>query len=75
MMYKVVMLGWREGLQKVSLSKLQMELLNKGLKEAKNNVDSLLEGNEVVIKIENENLAKEFSDKANSLGVNCVIRK
>jgi hypothetical protein len=42
-MEKIILDGWREGLDKVSLTKLQVDMLGKSLVESKLNVDSLLE--------------------------------
>lgn len=72
-MIKIILKSWREGLEKVSLSQLQIDLLEKSLKESKSNVDLLLEGNKVIIEVENPDLAKEFLHKADKLGVNCRI--
>ena len=72
-MSKIIMKSWREGLKKVSLTKLQVSLLHRPLAEAKNNVDFLLEGNEVEIETDNIALAQEFKIAANSIGVDCVI--
>ena len=72
-MAKVVMKSWREGLRKVSLTKLQVSLLDKSLVEAKNNVDSLLEGNKVEIATDNISLAQAFCIAANRIGVDCYI--
>ena len=41
-MTKVIMKSWREGMKKVSLSKLQVELLKTTLTIAKQNVDRLV---------------------------------
>ncbi len=72
-MAKIIMKSWREGLKKVSLAKLQVSLLHKPLKEAKNNVDLLLEGHEVEIETDDVALAQEFQIAANSIGVDCII--
>lgn len=69
----VVMKSWREGLEKVALSMLQMELLNMSLSASKKNVDSLLDDEEVRIEVEDDILAKKFVEEADKLGVNCVI--
>ena len=60
-------------MQKVSLSKLQKELLGKSLTESKNNVDLLLDDNEIIVEIEDEILAKKFYESAEKLGVNCLF--
>lgn len=65
--------SWREGLQKVELSILQMELLGMSLSESKKNVDSLLDDIEIRIEVDDNNLANKFVEEADKLGVNCYI--
>ncbi|GAA4160707.1 hypothetical protein GCM10022217_25160 [Chryseobacterium ginsenosidimutans] len=72
-MIKIVLNSWREGLEKVSLTKLQIDILGKSLKEAKINVDSLLEDKKVIIEINNLDLANEFLREAEKIGVNCQL--
>ncbi|MBB6235556.1 hypothetical protein HDC90_000153 [Pedobacter sp. AK013] len=72
-MIKIILTGWREGLDKVSLTKLQMEMLGKSLKESKLNVDILLDDEEVLIEIPNLDLASEFLKEAEKIGVNCIL--
>lgn len=70
-MAKVIFESWREGLEKVSLTKLQMDKLGLSLKESKSNVDSLLEDEKIILEIDDENLAREFLNEAEKIGVNC----
>jgi hypothetical protein len=72
-MVKLIMKSWRSGLEKVTLTMLQIELLKISLKEAKNNVDSLLDNNEVILEIENKKIALEFYEKAGKIGVNFFL--
>jgi hypothetical protein len=72
-MAKVILESWREGLKKVSLTRLQIDLLGKSLKESKLNVDSLLDDNEVIIEIDNLSLANEFLKEAEKIGANCQL--
>ena len=72
-MTKIILTGWRDGFEKVSLTKLQMELLNISLKESKKNVDSLLNGEEIILEIGDDSISKDFLEKANEIGVNCKI--
>lgn len=65
--------SWREGLEKISLTKLQMDKLGISLKQSKSNVDSLLDNVKVILEIDDENLAKEFLKDAEKIGVNCKI--
>ena len=69
----VIMKSWKEGLEKVSLSKLQIELLKLPLNEAKGNVDALLDGKEVTLNIKDENIAKQFFHEAERIGVEGVL--
>lgn len=73
-MAKIILKGWNDGLQKVSLTKLQIDLLGKSLKESKLNVDYLLDDKEVIIEIENLDLANEFIKEAEKIGVICRLR-
>jgi ribosomal protein L7/L12 len=73
-MQTLMLAGWRAGLQKVELAKLQQELLHLSLKEAKENVDRLLEAemdilpvSPVVLQVPDE-VAAEFSSRADELG-------
>jgi chaperonin cofactor prefoldin len=70
-MAKVVLVSWSEGLQKVSLTKLQMEMLGKSLKSAKSDVDLLLDDKEVVIEVGDPDLAQAFMEAAEKIGANC----
>ncbi len=72
-MVKVIFNSWREGLEKASLTKLQINMLGMSLVESKTNVDSLLDDEKVTIIIENKDLANEFLKKAEKIGVNCVL--
>lgn len=72
-MVKIVLDSWREGLKKVSLSEIQMSMLGKSLSEAKGNVDSLLDGEKVIIEIVDMDLALEFFNEAERIGVNCKL--
>lgn len=72
-MAKVILDSWREGLEKISLTKLQVNMLGKSLIESKSNVDSLLDDKKVIIEIESLDLANEFLKEAEKIGVNCVL--
>lgn len=74
-MTKIILCYWREGLKKVSLTKLQVELLGKSLKESKSNVDALLEGKEVIIEITSSELVDQFIEEAEKIGVNVKIAR
>lgn len=72
-MAKVIFEGWRDGLEKVTLTKLQVDLLGMSLRESKTNVDSLLDDKKVVIEIDDLELAHEFMKNAEKIGVNCKL--
>ena len=72
-MAKVILDSWREGLEKISLTQLQVNMLGKSLTESKNNVDSLLDDKKVVIEIESLDLANEFLKEAEKIGANCEL--
>ncbi|MBA3899679.1 MAG: hypothetical protein H0X62_05625 [Bacteroidetes bacterium] len=72
-MAKIILESWREGLEKISLTKLQVDILGKSLSESKLNVDSLLDDKMVIIEIDNLNLAHEFLKEAEEIGVNCKL--
>ncbi len=50
-----------------------MNLLGKSLKESKSNVDAILDDIEVIIVIDDKNLANEFHEKAKKLGALSVL--
>lgn len=60
-------------MKKISLTKLQTELLNISLKEAHENVTKLLDNIEVILDIEDLNLALNFIKRAEEIGVNCIL--
>lgn len=72
-MVKVILYNWREGLEKVSLTKLQRDMLGKSLRESKTNVDFLLSGKNVIIEVETIDLADEFLKEANKIDVDCEL--
>ena len=72
-MAKVILDSWREGLEKISLTKLQVNMLGKSLTESKNNVVSMLDDKKVVIEIESLDLANELLKEAEKIGANCEL--
>ncbi|MFH7014430.1 hypothetical protein ACHRV5_21460 [Flavobacterium sp. FlaQc-52] len=72
-MIKVIVESWRDGLEKVSLTKLQNENLGISLMNSKANTDRLLDDCSVILEIEDEKLATAFLEEANKIGVNCNI--
>lgn len=67
----IIMKDWVEGLEKVSLTKLQREVLYLSLVESKRNVDKLLDGEEITIEISDNLHAEQFVLRARKIGVIC----
>jgi hypothetical protein len=74
-MASILMTGWRDGMKKVSLSKLQMEYLKVSLSQAKMNVDKLLDGEQIKIEIDDLEIAREFIKRADDIGVDCLLNE
>lgn len=72
-MASILMTGWRDGMEKVSLSKLQIEYLKVSLSQAKMNVDKLLDGEQIKIEIDDLEAAKKFIKQADEIGVDCLL--
>ena len=70
---KIIIESWNEGFQKVALTHLQIDLLKLSLKEAKSNVDKLLDGHSIIIDVNNEQLATTFVKEVKNINVNCRI--
>lgn len=69
----VKLTAWQEGLQKVSLTKIQRSILNLSLKQAKKNVDDLLDSTIVNIPHDSLSQAKLFIIEAEKIGVICEL--
>lgn len=72
-MISILMNGWNEGLDKVALTKLQMEILGMSLINSKNNVDELLDNNVITLNAISVAIAHNFYDSATKIGVICEI--
>ncbi|RYE25895.1 MAG: hypothetical protein EOP51_02365 [Sphingobacteriales bacterium] len=70
---RVIINGWQEGFGKVAMTKLQVEMLGLGLKEAKENVEAILEYEAVEIEVADLDIAKEFVEKSVELGAVATI--
>ena len=70
---KIIIESWNEGFQKIALTHLQIDLLKLSLKEAKSNVDKLLDGHSIIIDINDEQLALTFVEEAKNINANCRI--
>ncbi|WP_430967047.1 hypothetical protein [Spongiimicrobium sp. 2-473A-2-J] len=66
---KVKLTGWKEGMQKVSLTKLQITYFQMSLKEAKTNVDKLLDGEDICLQVESKEKAQSFLKEVEQIGV------
>ena len=60
-------------MQKVTLSHLQREILGLSLKESKMNVDQLLEGEIIIVKTEELEVAQKFIEEARKIKVICRL--
>lgn len=67
----IIIKGWKDGLEKVSLTKLQMSILNLSLLISKSNTDKLLNGEIVKIDVSNSELGYRFVKKAGRIGAMC----
>ena len=59
------MQNWKENFDKVLFTKIQMELLNIGLKKAKNNTDTLIDSDILIIEVEDDTIVS-FTQKINN---------
>lgn len=69
----VKMSGWEVGLRKIALSELLRSHAGLGLADAKRDVDSLLDGNELAFDFPDEGTARVFLNEATRLGAICAI--
>jgi ribosomal protein L7/L12 len=65
----VILEGWKPGMSKVSLTKEIRTATGKGLAEAKNRTDSVIDGKAVTLTFPTAAEADEFRGKAQNLGV------
>ena len=72
-MRKILIIDWEEGFDKVSFTKFQMEVLDMNLKESKKNTDRLLEGEKIILNIEDDNIATLFTKKIKEIGAICEV--
>lgn len=68
-MAQIILEGWKEGFEKVSFTKIQMNILGKSIKESKENTDLLLEGKVIIIESENLESIKNFISEVEQIGV------
>ena len=72
-MRKILIIDWEEGFDKVSFTKFQMEVLDMNLKESKKNTDRLLDGEKIILNIEDDNIATLFTKKIKEIGAICEV--
>lgn len=72
-MRKILIIDWEEGFDKVSFTKFQVEVLDMNLKESKKNTDRLLEGEKIILNIEDDNIATLFTKKIKEIGAICEV--
>ena len=72
-MRKILIIDWEEGFDKVSFTKFQMEVLDMNLNESKKNTDRLLEGEKIILNIEDDNIATLFTKKIKEIGAICEV--
>ena len=72
-MRKILIIDWEEGFDKVSFTKFQMEVIDMNLKESKKNTDRLLEGEKIILNIEDDNIATLFTKKIKEIGAICEV--
>lgn len=67
MKFQVLITGWDEGLDKVALAMIQVNLADIQLHEAKRNVDGLLDGQPFTVSFNSYAAAKWFQEEVVSL--------
>lgn len=72
-MSRVIIRGWRPGMNKVELNRLLRDRAEMSLKESKASVDLILEGKEVSIDIPDRETAKALAEAMDGLGAICRI--
>lgn len=72
-MAKIILESWREGFEKISLAKLQVDILGKSLARSKFKVDSLLDDKKVIINIDNLDIVYRFLNEVRKIGVSCKL--
>lgn len=67
-MINIDIIDWHIGLDKIGLTRAQMNYLNMGLAESKRNVDKLLAGGKITFSFNDKELAESFKQDVESLG-------
>lgn len=67
-MHKLKIIGWRYGLQKITLTKTLQAKLSLGLREAKQCTDDVLDGKTVSFELDDLTAAKELADALDKIG-------
>ena len=66
---KIIIKSWKPGFKKVIFTQLQMDLLGMSLKDAKSNVDKILDDKEVVLIINDKILFQKFLKEIDDIGL------
>ncbi|MEG1592639.1 hypothetical protein [Chryseobacterium sp.] len=66
---KIIIKSWKPGFKKVIFTQLQMDLLGMSLKDAKSNVDKILDDKEVVLVINDKILFQKFIKEMDDIGL------
>ena len=74
-MFKVHFTGYKEGIKKVSLSRLLKKEAGMTFAESKSAVDQLLLGKKFFVGISNLTLANELLNEAKNIGAICSLEK
>ena len=72
-MNKITFTGWKVGFRKVEFTRLLRVKAGLSLSEAKNKVDSILDGKEEIVLIEEKNTAMTLVKEARLLGAICWV--
>ena len=67
-MPKLSIIGWNDGLQKVSMTKILRSKSGLGLKESKAVTDAVLDGEVIDLEIEDSEIAKELAAELTKIG-------
>lgn len=68
-MAKIILEGCNEGFDKVSFTKIQIDMLEKSLKESKEKTDLFLEDNVIMLETGNLESIQDFISEAIRIGV------
>jgi ribosomal protein L7/L12 len=67
-MSKVIIIGWRKGLQKIPMTKLVQKYTSLGLSEAKSVTDRVLNGEVIVLTVNGDEEAASLVEQLKAIG-------